>query len=186
MRELQREFPGVIDCYGREFNPVGDKLDAIVPYKYHVVIENSRHANYWTEKLTDAWVGWSLPIYCGDPEILKHVPDKRGIVIIDVDDTASAIARIREVVADDVYSSRVDAISRCRHWALKESNMYEAAREIIAGYKGDASRLERPELFRRMVSPRKNLVYSSLKLVSHDFADKIFMKYHRMKGRFLE
>jgi hypothetical protein len=31
-----------VDIYGRGFNPIADKWDAIAPYKYHIVLENSR------------------------------------------------------------------------------------------------------------------------------------------------
>lgn len=186
MRELQREFSGVIDCYGREFNPVDDKISAITTYKYHVVIENSKHENYHTEKLTDAWVCWSLPIYFGDPKILEHVPDKNGIEIINVDDVEGSIAKIHEIVDNDVYLSRIEAIRKCREWALKESNMYETACDIITKSNDNTPKLKTPELLRRLVSSRKNSVYNAIKLISTDYADKIFTAYHRMKGRFWE
>ena len=186
IRELQREFPGIIDCYGREYNPVDDKLSAIAPYKYHVAIENSRHKNYWTEKLTDAWAGWSLPIYFGDPEILNHVPDKRGLEVIDIDDMAGAVGKIRGIIESDIYSARIDAIRTCREWALKESNRYLTACEIVSESQSVAPKLIRPELFRTLISKRKHEIYKLLKKLSPNLADKVLELYFRKKGRFWE
>ncbi len=186
MRELQKEFSGIIDCYGRGFNPIDDKLNAIAPYKYHVVMENSIHENYWTEKLMDSWACWALPIYCGDPEIIENVPDKKGIEIIDINDVTGSIKKIHEIIDGGIYSSRIEAVKKCRQWALKKSNMYEAACEIIEKYNNDVPKLKTPELFKRMLSSRKNFVYKILNGIFKNKSDKIFERFCRLKGRFWE
>ena len=184
LKALQRE--NIADCFGREFRPVDDKLDAIAPYKYHIAIENSRTANYWTEKLIDAWAGWALPIYCGDPMILEQIPDKNGIELIDVDDIEGSLTKIREILDKDIYASRLDAIRRCREWALKEADRYGVACRIIE-YSGDNTpKLNKPEVFRIMLSSRKNAVYRFLHRISPSTADKMFLGYCRHKGRFWE
>ena len=184
MRRLQDELSGVIDCFGREFNPVDDKLQAIAPYKYHVVIENSRHKNYWTEKLTDAWAGWALPIYFGDPSILEQVPDKRGIEIIDIDDFSGSLNRIREIIEGDVYASRIDAIKKCRQWALKASNPYELTCEIVEDSDSKTPALSQSELFRILPSKRKYFVYRMLHKISSNLADSVLLSYCKGSGKF--
>lgn len=186
MFRTQKEFGNLIDCFGRDTNPINDKLDAIAPYKYHIAIENSRHKNYWTEKLTDAWVGWALPIYCGDPTILDQVPDKRGIEVIDVDDVEGSLRKIHEIINADIYESRLDAIKTCREWAIKASNRYEFTREIIKASRDNTPRLESPELFRIMLSSRKNLVLKFIKRISHKLADKAYMRYVRTHNKIWE
>ena len=186
LHALQKEFAGIIDCYGRDFNPIDDKLEAIAPYKYHVVIENSRLDYYWTEKLIDAWAGWTLPIYCGDPKILSQVPDKNGLVIIDVDDVDASLRKIHEVLDADIYNSRLEAIKTCREWALKASNRYELVTKIIDEAKDNTPKLEKPELFKIILSTRKTFVYNMLKAISPKLADKIFLAYCKHHGRFWE
>ena len=186
MNRAKSELGDVLDCFGREFNAIDDKLDAIAPYKYHIAIENSRHNYYWTEKLCDAWAGWALPIYCGDPAILQQIPDEDGIVIIDIDDKDGALRKIREVIEDDIYSSRIEAIAKCREWALHESNRYEMTCRIIEESDDDTPRLAEPELFKVLVSTRKNAVYELLRKVSGKFADRVFESYHRRKGKMWE
>ena len=190
LHAVQKEFAGIIDCFGRDFNPINDKLEAIAPYKYHVVIENSRLDYYWTEKLVDAWAGWTLPIYCGDPKILSQVPDKDGLIIIDVDDIKASLKTIHEVIDEDIYTSRLEAIKTCRQWALKASNRFELASRIITNSSKNNSqsnlKLEKPELFKIILSTRKTFVYEILKRISPKLADKIFLAYCKRNGRFWE
>ena len=131
LNALRSRFGDRIDYYGREFSPIEDKLDAIAPYKYHIAIENCCEHGYWTEKLTDAWLGWSLPLYCGDPSITEQLPDKNGIEIIDIDDQEQAIRKIEQILRDDPYKDRIDAIGKCRAWAISESSPYERVCRII-------------------------------------------------------
>lgn len=182
MFRVKEEFGDMAECFGNDTRRIDDKIDAIAPYKYHIAIENSRHKFYWTEKLTDAWLCWSLPIYCGDPSILKQVPDKRGIEVIDIDDFPSALRRVHEIIDRDIYSSRLDAIRACREWVLKESNRYELACDIIAASNDKTPRLEPPEMFRILISYRKNLVYKALRKISGKFADRVFDSYCRKRG----
>ncbi|MDR1580406.1 MAG: hypothetical protein LBS35_08615 [Synergistaceae bacterium] len=131
LHELMKRYGKRMDYFGRDFAPVKNKFDAIAPYKYHIAIENCNLVNYWTEKLTDAWMAWSLPIYCGDPSILRKVPDPMGIEVIDISDVPSSMRHIDYILKEDIYSSRRDAIAMCREWAVKKSNIAERVCEII-------------------------------------------------------
>ena len=55
--------------FGRGFQPIDDKMDAILPYRYQLVLENTCAENYWTEKLADAYLGWAYPVYLGCPNL---------------------------------------------------------------------------------------------------------------------
>jgi len=132
LEALRQHFGSRAEYFGREFSPVDDKLDAIASYTYHIAIENCALENYWTEKLTDAWIGWSLPIYYGDPAILAQVPDPRGLECIDISDIPSALDTIERILKDDDYASRYEAIAKCRDWAIQESNLLEYACSLIS------------------------------------------------------
>jgi hypothetical protein len=131
LKALMERFGDTIDYYGREFAPVKDKLDAIAPYEYHITIENTILKNYWTEKLTDAWIGWSLPIYSGDPAIQSKVPNSLGIEIIDVNDIAASLQKIDNIINSNDYADRIEAIKSCREWAVRELNPFEKMAQII-------------------------------------------------------
>lgn len=60
-----------IDVFGGG-NPIEDKLSAILPYRYHLAIENDQIRGYWTEKLGDAFLGLAHPLYLGAPDIYEY------------------------------------------------------------------------------------------------------------------
>jgi hypothetical protein len=66
---LKEYFGDGIDMYGFGWNPIADKKEAIDPYLFTVVIENDSKDNYWTEKLSDAILGYAQPIYAGAPNV---------------------------------------------------------------------------------------------------------------------
>lgn len=72
---LKAHFGDNIDMFGFGWNPIADKREAIDPYRFTVVIENESRVNYWTEKLSDAILGYSQPIYFGAPNIQKFFGD---------------------------------------------------------------------------------------------------------------
>lgn len=74
LERLKRRFGDRIVHYGRGFNPIDDKMSAIAPYHYHLVLENSVSDDYWTEKLADAYLGWSYPLYLGCPNLAQYFP----------------------------------------------------------------------------------------------------------------
>jgi len=49
-------------------------MDAILPYRFQLVLENGVEPNYWTEKLADAYLGWAYPVYLGCPNVADYLP----------------------------------------------------------------------------------------------------------------
>lgn len=78
-----------LDLLGRGYRPLADKQEGLAPYMFSVVIENSRHAGYFTEKLIDALVCGTVPIYWGAPDIGRYF-DLRGLVICETLDELKA------------------------------------------------------------------------------------------------
>ena len=68
-----------LKLFGYGYNPVEDKTVAHAPYYFSLVIENSRCAGYFTEKLIDSLLCRCLPIYWGAPDI-AHFFDTRGMI----------------------------------------------------------------------------------------------------------
>ena len=61
-----------VDLFGRDipWGPfIPNRRDAVAPYLFTISIENSKRKNYFTEKLVDAFVTRTVPIYWGCPNI---------------------------------------------------------------------------------------------------------------------
>ncbi len=69
-----------VDVIGRGYRPFDNKSDGLAPYRFSVIIENSFEPNHFTEKLIDAILCDTIPIYMGCPNIDQFL-DPRGMII---------------------------------------------------------------------------------------------------------
>ncbi|HCT54430.1 MAG TPA: hypothetical protein DF712_18450 [Balneola sp.] len=58
-----------------------DKRSAIVDYKFSIVMENDFHPSYFTEKVTDCFSSFTIPIYMGTPDLYRWF-DPDGIIYV--------------------------------------------------------------------------------------------------------
>ncbi|MEM9342634.1 MAG: GNAT family N-acetyltransferase [Pseudomonadota bacterium] len=71
-----------IDIMGRGYAPFEAKEDGLAPYHFSVIIENSQEPGYITEKLLDACLCRTIPLYWGAPDVGDYL-DPSGMVICD-------------------------------------------------------------------------------------------------------
>lgn len=122
LARLKDELGDRVVHFGRGFTPIDDKLDAILPYRFHLAMENSVVDHYWTEKLADALLGWAYPVYYGCPNIGDYFPGD-CLRRIDIEKPREAIDSIRALLdAADPPSST--AIRRCRDRVLDDYNPF--------------------------------------------------------------
>lgn len=106
VRELQNALGDSVDVFGRGIREVEDKSDAIFDYQYHVVLENDHSEHFMTEKLADAFLGWSFPIYFGGREAYFRYP-QGSFAAINIYEPDEAIRTIREIIGADTYAQPV-------------------------------------------------------------------------------
>lgn len=130
VQRLLTHFGDRIDLFGAGFYIEGrghvdlvDKMDGILPYKYHVVIENSQWPHYFTEKLTDCFLCGAMPIYHGCPNIHDYYP-KESLIRIDIGDPEGAVAIIEEAIATDAFGRGREALAEARDLTLNRYNLY--------------------------------------------------------------
>jgi len=118
--KLAVDYAGRIDIFGRPHRYVEYKEDAILPYRFHLCIENCQSADLWTEKIADALLGYAVPVYAGCPNIEKYFPG--ATIPIDLDDYASARKTIDAILADGeaIYRQRFDALVEARRRLMGE------------------------------------------------------------------
>ncbi|WOB10078.1 glycosyltransferase family 10 domain-containing protein [Piscinibacter gummiphilus] len=120
---LKEELGDLVDIYGRGFQEVADKDDALAAYRYHIALENSSHPDYWTEKLADPFLRQCFPIYAGCPNLSDYFPEGSWLSI-DVSKPAESIARIREVLKSDLDRQRASAVAEAKRRVLWEHNVF--------------------------------------------------------------
>lgn len=121
---LKKDYVGLIDIYGRGINPIENKADALIPYRFHICMENSFIPDYWTEKFSDPILAQSVPIYAGCTNIEKYFGNE-GYFTFDINDYDS-LRRILDHILEDpekAYKQKKDALEILRHRLMEEQNI---------------------------------------------------------------
>jgi len=129
MQKIKEALPD-LDIYGKDIRPIDDKAEAIDNYKYHIAIENHWGLNHWTEKLADCFLGYSLPLYYGCPNLTEYFPE-RSFLRLDINDFDQSLQIIRDAIQNNEYEKRLDAILTARKLVIEEYNFFAVvSREI--------------------------------------------------------
>ena len=126
---LVDEIPG-LDWYGKGVRPLDRKEDALVPYKYHVAIENHIGVHHWTEKFSDAILCECLPFYAGDPALTEIFP-RECFIPIPIDDPMEAVRIVKEAIANGEYEKRREAILEAKRLILEKYNFWRQVIEVV-------------------------------------------------------
>lgn len=169
-RRLRAALPG-LDVFGHGVRPMADKAVAVDPYRYHLAIENHRCDHHWTEKVSDAFLGWSLPIYYGCSNLADYFPAD-SFVEIDIDRFDEAVARIREVIDGGEYEKRLNAIAEARHLVLTRYNLFAVIDDIIHGGEAPAPN-----------HPASRLVLSRHALRAQSIGNKLSHVWHAIRRK---
>lgn len=114
--------------YGKGFEWVEHKFQGIDAYRYHIAIENHFGPHHWTEKLSDSFLGLSLPFYSGCTNLEEYFPIE-SFIPIDLRDLEGAVATIKQSIADNEFEKRLPALREARRLVMEEYN--------LANYIGD-------------------------------------------------
>ncbi len=93
-----------VDVYGRGYNKIDSKLEALRDYRYSIVVENERSEGWFTEKVVDCIVCGTIPVYWGDPTI--------GIRFMNIPqfDSIEALENMLSGLTDQAYTNSLSLI----------------------------------------------------------------------------
>lgn len=122
---LRSDFGDSIDYFGHGINPVVYKEEGIAPYRFHICMENSSIPDYWTEKISDSFIGKAIPIYSGCTNLSKYFGDT-GYFQFDIDNYNSLKSIILEILKDPiyVYDNNYKAMMDCRNLLFNRYNIF--------------------------------------------------------------
>jgi hypothetical protein len=106
-----------IDLFGHAGVYLADKADGLLPYQYSLAIENSSIPDYWTEKIADCFLCWTVPIYYGSTNLEKYFPPE-SFIRIDIEKPQEAFTKIRSLITNDVWEKRLPALKAARQLVL--------------------------------------------------------------------
>lgn len=80
-----------VDCFGKGIQWIESKRSVLEPYRFSIALENIQKDYYFSEKLVDCFLTYSVPIYWGCPAI-SELFDPRGMILFStLDDLHSII-----------------------------------------------------------------------------------------------
>ncbi|MEJ2472089.1 MAG: glycosyltransferase family 10 [Desulfuromonadales bacterium] len=120
-----------LDIFGHGVRYVENKYDALDPYRFHLVVENQIGRHLWTEKLADAFLASTVPIYCGCPNVFDYFPEE-SVIPIDIHDFSASLQKIRSVIYQPgEYERRLEAVLEARRRVMYEYNLPAMLDRII-------------------------------------------------------
>lgn len=127
---IEKEIPE-LERFGRGFHFIEKKYQALDDYKFHIVIENHIEKHMWSEKLADAFLGFTVPIYCGCPNVYDYFP-KDSLIQIDITKPREAIEIIKKVISiPGEYERRFEAVKEARRRVIYEYNLLAMITKIV-------------------------------------------------------
>jgi len=124
-----RELGLDLDALGGGYQPFEHKRDGLAPYMYSVVIENVRETNYFSEKLIDAILCDTIPIYLGCPNIGDFL-DTQGMILCESEDDIRAAVL---AASPEQYAAKLPALRAIKEKAADWGDTFgRAARTMLS------------------------------------------------------
>lgn len=122
---------GKVDLYGREFNPIINKITGLKDYRYTFCVENCKKDYYFTEKLIDCFLTGTIPIYWGCPSIGNFF-DVNGMIIFD---NLLELKDKLKLCTEEYYLNNMESISKnfklAQNYLCAEDYIYQNKRELF-------------------------------------------------------
>ena len=174
-RQLKSEI-AELDVFGHGVKNMVDKAEALDPYMYHIAVENHVYAHHITEKLPDAFLGYTLPFYHGAPNAADYFP-KESFIPIDINNYKRTRDIIKSHLANNEYEDRLPYIIEARRRVLEKENLFAILNRSICAQEGKIS----TETMGQVIYNRQSLRVKRPMAGIRSIAEKVMTKaYHRV------
>ncbi len=165
-----------LDIYGHGVNPMDDKSEALNPYQFHIAVENHVYRHHITEKLPDAFLGFSLPFYHGAPNASDYFPEE-SFIPIDINDYVRSREIIEFHLNNNEYQDRLPYIIDARRKVLEEQNLFAILNNKITAMDKEITKSTMKKVIRNRSTIRLKNPVAALR----NFAEKATIKgFHRV------
>jgi len=137
-KELGSMYKGVFEGHVHRSNlkndvdtliPNSSKWDGLINYKYSIAIENSITPNLFEEKFTDCILAWTIPIYCGCPNIANYFP-KDCYYWLDIT-SPTCFEDLQKILQTPITKKNIEALRIARDLILHKYNVVAVVHNII-------------------------------------------------------
>lgn len=164
LSSIQAEKTLDIDLFGRAVCYIEDKWDGLADYRYSIAAENTVWPDYWTEKIADCFLSWTIPFYYGCTNLEEYFPAD-SFIRINIEKPAEAIETINRVLREDDWGRRLPALEEARRRVLYEYQIFP----VLANIMKSESTIDLPKIdrtvpaYKRSASTRINRILYKLR-----------------------
>ena len=130
LKHIQQDRSLNIDLFGRAVQFIEDKWDGLAPYKYSLAIENSSSPDYWTEKIADCFLSWSVPITYGCTNLEDYFPPE-SFIRIHIDPPERGLETVKTILEQDNWERRIPALKEARDRVLHRYQLFPHLSRLI-------------------------------------------------------
>lgn len=120
IQRLAGEIP--FHLFGRGYADFDNKYEVLKAYRNAVVIENFANSLYWSEKLADTFLAYTLPLYYGCTDISRYF-SADALIPIDIN-APDIMEQLRALPLQRLWGERIEAIRQARYRILYEYNFF--------------------------------------------------------------
>lgn len=176
---LVKYFGDKIDWFGNGIQKVDTKYEVYSKYQYSIVLENQSRSNILTEKLGDAFLGYTFPFYWGAPNASDFY-NPLGFEAINIFNFYESVTKIEEALAEDKYINAFIHIFDNRNRSLNSINFLHRILEIVdQNYRISSSNTRRDVTLNSISVWKSSLGYHKKTLTSN-----IYLFLRRLDNRF--
>ena len=135
------EYPHDIDVYGKitinqphhpsiqTVLPHKDKRLGLLDYRYSLVIENGSTDYYFSEKISDSLMCWTMPIYYGCKQIHTFLPEG-SYINIDINST-NLTKTIKDIIDSNYAEKNIENLKKARTLIMNKYNIWPTIEKAI-------------------------------------------------------
>lgn len=107
-----------------------DKWDGLASYRYSIAIENISKPDYWTEKITDCFMSFTVPFYFGATNIQAYFPEE-SFIWLPIDEPHEAVRIVEETLFGDDWGKRLPALVEARRRFFERYSLFGQVSRLI-------------------------------------------------------
>jgi hypothetical protein len=111
-----------MQIYGRGLQPIDSKWEVMKSAKYAIAYENFVNDFNWTEKISDCFLSYTVPIYYGCANITNYFPED-AIIQLDPKDKHVDLF-LKEIVTSNQWEIKLNAITKARELVLDHYQIF--------------------------------------------------------------
>jgi hypothetical protein len=140
LSKLKEELGDDLGWFGNGFSSIEDKWSAISDYKYHLVLENRINNNVISEKLFDSYLGLSIPLYSGAPNVMDFFPND-SLIEIDCKNVDGTLHLLDKLKGTNDYEDKMSSLLEAKNQILTKYNMWSRLAHIAIQYIGSVGEI---------------------------------------------